>query len=349
MKILQLIDTLNPGGAERMAVNYANSLSKYGVSSFLISTRAQGEFVSNLDDNVGYCCLERRRTIDFRAILKLVNFLRSNNIEIVHAHGTSWFIATLCKFIYSDFKLIWHNHYGNSLNLSYFKKTFLSVFSIFFNGIISVNKELHCWSKNNLNCKNTILLPNYISPVTKYDNSFPGGFNIVYLANLRQEKNHKILLDAVDILKDRIKLKVHFIGRDFKDEYSKYIREQFALRRKYVILHDSISDPYPILCKMDLGVLVSEYEGMSMAVLEYGAACLPVVSTNVGSCREILGNRGIIIPPNDLGQLVTAIETYAIDIEKAKSDSIKLHNFIMSNFASTIIIPKYLEFCKSLC
>lgn len=349
MRILQLVDTLNPGGAERMAVNYANSLCKYGVSSFLISTRAQGEFVNNLDDNVRYFCLERRRTLDFRAIIKLVNFLRNNNIEIVHAHGTSWFIAVLCKFIYLDFKLIWHNHYGNSLNLPFFKKAFLSIFSKFFHGIISVNKELHSWSNHNLKCKNTIYLPNYISPNAKYKASISEDFNIVYLANLRQEKNHKILLEAVDMLKDKIKLKVHFIGRDFNDEYSRYIIEQFDLRSQYVILHDSISDPYPILCSMDLGVLVSEYEGMSMAVLEYGAACLPVIATNVGSNKELIGNWGIIIPPDDLGQLVDAIETYALDVEKAKSDSIKFHNFIMSNFASTVIIPKYLKFCKSLC
>ena len=33
MRILQLIDSLEAGGAERMAVNYANALAKQGASA----------------------------------------------------------------------------------------------------------------------------------------------------------------------------------------------------------------------------------------------------------------------------------------------------------------------------
>ena len=35
MKVLQLIDSLETGGAERVAVNFANSLSETEISSFL--------------------------------------------------------------------------------------------------------------------------------------------------------------------------------------------------------------------------------------------------------------------------------------------------------------------------
>jgi len=42
MKILQLIDTLNPGGAERMALNYFYALRKAGIHSYLVVTRGLG-------------------------------------------------------------------------------------------------------------------------------------------------------------------------------------------------------------------------------------------------------------------------------------------------------------------
>jgi len=234
--------------------------------------------------------------------------------------------------------------------MSFLRKKILSFFSIFFDGIISVNPELQKWSRDQLKFKNSIYLQNFVNPETNNpEHSSKKCFSIVCTANLRQEKNHLLLLKAVDILISEINLQVHFIGRDFKDDYSKLIKEEFEKRKQYVKFHDSIIDPYPILLSMDLGILVSTYEGMPMAILEYGAANMPVISTNVGVCKELLKNRGILIPSNDLDQLVNAIKTYAYNSELARKDSIKFHNFIMSNYASKVVIPRYLEFVKNLC
>lgn len=349
MKVLQLIDTLNPGGAERMALNYANSLSEVGIESYLVSTRSRGEFVKSLNQNVNYFFLERKKIFDFKAIKKLKRIINTNQIDIVHAHGTSWFIASLCKMRSSNFKLIWHNHYGNSVKMNVLKKNILLRFSVFFDGVISVNNELHLWSENFLRCKNSIHLPNYIDPVLLSRDKTLNGLNLVCIANLRQEKNHKLLLDALDILKTDFDLMVHFIGREYKDEYSENIKNEFKKRKDYVIFHNSISDPNQILISMDIGVLVSKYEGMPMALLEYGAASLAVIATNVGVCEKLLKNRGVLIESENLNQLVEAIRTYAANRDQAKSDSIKFHNFIVSNYTSRVIIPKYLNFCKSIC
>ncbi len=42
MKVLQLIDTLDAGGAERMAVNIANAVNEEGITSYLCATRRGG-------------------------------------------------------------------------------------------------------------------------------------------------------------------------------------------------------------------------------------------------------------------------------------------------------------------
>ena len=41
MRVIQVIDTLQPGGAEKMAVNIANLISKEVEKSFLCCTRKQ--------------------------------------------------------------------------------------------------------------------------------------------------------------------------------------------------------------------------------------------------------------------------------------------------------------------
>ena len=42
LNILQLIDSLHPGGAEMMAVNIANGLSDVGINSHISTTRLEG-------------------------------------------------------------------------------------------------------------------------------------------------------------------------------------------------------------------------------------------------------------------------------------------------------------------
>lgn len=349
MRILQLIDTLNKGGAERMAVNYANSLVEFGIPSFLVTTRGKGEFVLELNESVKYFYLNRNSTLDVSAIKRLLKFIKKNNIDIVHAHGTSWFIASLCRSRCSSFKLIWHNHYGNSPQLSSIKKSLLSICSKNFDGIISVNPELLEWSQYQMKSKKNIYLPNFVKSnhIDRKLNS--ECFNIVCIANLRKEKDHLLLLEALDILKSEIKLHAFFIGRDFKDKYSISIKREFRKRESYVTYYDNITDPFSVLNKMNLGILVSRYEGMPMSILEYGEASLPVISTNVGVCEKLLENQGILISPENLYELVEAIRIYAYNPDRSQRDSKKFHNFIKSNYSSQAIIPKYLEFCKNLC
>ena len=57
MRMVQLIDSLETGGAERMAVNYANSLSDVIEFSGIVVTRKEGSLSSELHNKVAYCFL----------------------------------------------------------------------------------------------------------------------------------------------------------------------------------------------------------------------------------------------------------------------------------------------------
>ena len=105
IKSLQIIDTLRIGGAERMAINIANSLSCNYIESHLCVTREEGELKKALKENVYYVFLGRKSTFDLNAILKLKRYVKNNNIDILHAHGTSFFMASLIKILISKVKL----------------------------------------------------------------------------------------------------------------------------------------------------------------------------------------------------------------------------------------------------
>ena len=118
LRIVQIIDTLEAGGAERMAVNYANALAATVSFSGLVATRSEGLLKSKLNEGVHYLYLNKKHPIDVVAVAKLYRYCKKNNANILHAHSSSYFMAFLIKCLLPKIKIIWHDHYGLSEKLS---------------------------------------------------------------------------------------------------------------------------------------------------------------------------------------------------------------------------------------
>ncbi len=140
MRIVQLIDSLEPGGAERMAVSYANGLENINDFSALVVTRNEGALKHQLNNTVKYDFLQRKKILDFKALFKFRNFLIENKIDIIHAHSTSVYFAILSKLIRPKTKIYWHDHNGNRINL-HRVNIILKFGSLLFDGVITVNEE----------------------------------------------------------------------------------------------------------------------------------------------------------------------------------------------------------------
>ena len=147
LRVLQIIDSLQAGGAERIAVSYANGLSKFGVTSFICATRDEGPLVNTIHHSVGYVYLNRKSTFDGKAVLKLRAYIVSNKIDIIHAHSTSYFIAILVKLLLPKVKIVWHDHYGNSELLSQRSKRILHFCSKHF-AFIECNLNINAVCRN---------------------------------------------------------------------------------------------------------------------------------------------------------------------------------------------------------
>ncbi len=63
------------------------------------------------------------------------------------------------------------------------------------------------------------------------------------------------------------------------------------------------------LSQMTVGVIASDSEGLSNAIMEYMCAGLPVVATDVGGNPELVqhGVTGLLVPPNDASAMAEAI------------------------------------------
>ncbi|MDC1197833.1 glycosyltransferase [Algibacter sp.] len=341
MKVLQLIDSLEGGGTERVAVNLANALSLNKERTFLCTTRKEGPLKESLFNDVEYLFLDKRNVFDVGAIKRLSHFVKANDIQIIHAHSSSFFLATIVKFLNYNISIIWHDHYGNSAFLEKRKFRILKFCSRYFSHIFSVNKSLEVWAHENLKIKNITYLPNVavLNEDTKIT-SLEGilGKRIICLANLRSQKDHFTLINAFKSTVDLFpEWTLHCVGKDFNDKYSKEVKskiEELHLE-KSVFLYDSKPDVAYFLKQCEIGVLSSKSEGLPIALLEYGLSNLAVIATKVGECETVISNdnNGLLIEPCNANQLGRALRIYLENMELRITHASRFNKHILENYS----------------
>jgi polysaccharide biosynthesis protein PelF len=121
-------------------------------------------------------------------------------------------------------------------------------------------------------------------------------------------KDVKSFITAAALLRDRVPgLRAMILGP--RDEDKEYDAECSALVETLgvqdVVVFTGTVNVLDYLPKIHVAVLTSLSESQPLVVLEAGAAGIPFVSTNVGSCREIIEGRADEQPPLGPGGIVT--------------------------------------------
>ena len=353
MRVLQLIDSLNSGGAERMAIGYANQLVNSLDGSFLCATRKEGLLKTTIDSGVEYLFLKKRRTLDLRAILILLRYIKKNNIDVIHAHSSSFFYASIMKVFKPSLNLVWHDHYGQNEMLQNRKFKMLKNCSIYFDLIISVNVNLRDWAEKNLKCNRVFYLKNFSSesardkPIISLNGD--NDFRIVCLANMREQKDHLTLLTAFKLVQKKHPfVSLHLLGQIHHDIYYSnlvaFIKEN---NLKQVFFYDAQNGVLELLKSCKLGVLSSKSEGLPMALLEYGLAKLPVVCTDVGQCKEVTNQYGLLVPPNNPAAFGEALLYYIENPINREEDALAFSRHIKDQYSFETVKSKLLSLYKT--
>lgn len=355
MRIVQIIDSLEAGGAERMAVNYANILADKIEFSGLVATRKEGQLVNLINKKVSYLFLKKENKIDFKAIFRLRKYLKKNKIDTVHAHSSSFFTAVLMKFTMLGIKIVWHDHYGSRVKESKKQNRILIFSSLFFHSVFVVNLQLQEWSRKNMNCKNIIFVPNFIlernenPEITQLKGE--NGKRIVFLANLKKPKNHISILRAFSDLKlKEAGWTLHLIGKDYSDPYSQELKDFIKSNalENHIHLCGEKSDIKYILSQASVGVLASTQEGFPVTLLEYAAAKLAVVSTNAGYCAELIQDEfnGLLFHPLRDAEINQQLEKVTGSEALRKVLASNLHETLVKEYSQETIVEKLIQAYK---
>ena len=312
-----MTDTLDAGGAERMTVNLANLLPRERFRSYLCATRREGALVELIAPDVGRLSLARRRRFEIAAMNRLSDFVYSNDIQILHAHGPSLLLAALAASRPPYPRVIWHAHYGNYVHEERFAWVY-RLLSRRTSAVIAVNQQLADWAQHRLRipAERVKYIPNFAveSDGAGEAPELPGapGNRIVCVANLRPQKDHLTLVRAMALAAEQApEAHLVMVGAVINQDYCAQIKNEISrlkLDRRITILGEQRDVP-AILRGCDIGVLSSASEGLPMALIEYGQAGLPSIATQVGQCAEVLdqGRAGILAPPGEPEQLAEAL------------------------------------------
>lgn len=357
MKILQLIDSLEAGGAERMAVQLANELAATGHDSFLCATRKEGLLKQTIQAHVHYLFADKKGKLGLSAVLRIRAFVKKHGITIIHAHSSSFFTAVLVKLLRPGIKLVWHDHYGNAEQLQLRPRHLLASTSRIFNGVISVNETLKLWSEDNLHVHEVRYFRNFVSHSGNEQEglitALPGiaGKRVIHLANLREQKDHLTLFKAFEkLLTSYPEWTLLLVGQDFEDRYSQELHGWVAAHNlsSHIKFLGTRLDVTAILKDVSLGVLSSKSEGLPVALLEYGLAALPVVVTDVGACKEVVQDYGYLVPAGDVNALFQGLMNVLTNLEESKLRGIRFQRHVSTTFGAQAYITQLVAFYKHI-
>ena len=357
MRVIQLVDSLEAGGTERMAVNLANALTTRVEVSALCTTRAEGPLKARVSTQVMYLFLDKRSVLDMRAWKRLYNFLKRHRIDLIHAHSSSYALAIMMKWLLPELKIVWHDHYGESEHLEQRSLQPLKFLSCNFSGSIAVNTTLRTWHQDVLNLSEVLLLSNFVSLAEEgaKETVLNGteGKRIVCLANWRPQKDLLNLLKVFELLYEHHpEWSLHLVGKQFQNHYEIQIRSEIKgmEARNAVHVYGSVTDINHVLAQASIGILSSRSEGLPLSLLEYGQAALPVVVTDVGDCGQVVVDEqsGRLVPAEDSTSLLKALLQLLEQPEKATLYARNLNKTVKEQFSEAACMDSLLSFYKRL-
>lgn len=143
-------------------------------------------------------------------------------------------------------------------------------------------------------------------------NLAPQDFTLLVAARLAPEKNHRVLLEALEMLRERGRRPQVLVAGDgpLREELELLARQKGLLGQAVFcgrIEHARLQQMLPLI---DAFVLPSQHEGLPLALAEAMAMQRAVLATPVGGVPDLIQDNinGLLVPPGDARALAHGIE-----------------------------------------
>jgi glycosyltransferase involved in cell wall biosynthesis len=321
IRILFTDDSLPVGGAEHMLLQRLQWLDRSKFDVHLVTLREQGDLLPVARARADhYRCVHRQMGLDPAAILRLRRYLLQNEIQLVQTN--QWLDSVYVLLAAGGLPVrkvaVVHGYYGNwrhDVNLRVLRR---------FDRVVSVSRAMRFdLFKLGLPWTNLATVHNSADPT--FFRAVPAGrdrgsetpFRVVMVGHFRWARNPSLLVDAVDILRERGRhVELHLVGDGdprLKADCQSLVAHRGLADR--VIFTGTRSIDATWLAGFDLFVFASLVDAFAVAVLEAMATGVPVLVADIPPLMELIqyGKAGAFFEAGSSVSCADLVETLMDD------------------------------------
>ncbi len=308
---------LGVGGAERFFIALAKAVPRDRYDVSILCLKEKGLYSRELEEaGIPVHCIEKARAVDFAAFFRLLRFLRRERPDLLNTFlWTADFWGRIAGILTGVPAMV-----VTEQNVDLWKspcRRFIDRLLFFFTAqSICVGEEVRKFYVQEVGYppEKVVVIPNAVD-LKDFSRAAAGGgrireecdigesdFVFVCAARLHPQKAHAVMLEAMSLLRLRAPspCRLLLVGDGSERQPLEALTDRLGLRREVIFL-GARTDVPAILRDADAFVLSSDYEGLSLAILEAMASALSVVAVAAGANSTVIedGRTGFIVPPRD--------------------------------------------------
>ena len=321
MKVLQIINSLATGGAEKLVLETIPLLNKQGIKTDLaVLNGTEYPFLLSLKkkDSCHIHSLSYGSVYNPLLIFKIIKFFKQYDVIHVHIFPSLYWVSLAKMISVSKVKLVYTEHStSNHRRRNLFFKIVDRIIYSNYSKIITISPEVDSNLKKHLNDKDnrfhliqnginleTIKQAEPISKKTFFPNLTEDCKVLIQVASFRYPKDQKTVIKSLKLLDNNIVLLLVGDGP---------LRPECEALAKDLEVSDRVAflgirmDVMALLKTADIIVLSSHHEGLSLSSIEGMASGRPFIATDAPGLGELVRHAGIVFPIQDDAELAYQI------------------------------------------
>lgn len=368
LKVLHIIGGGEFGGAEQHLLSLLKYIDNQAFELHVACLFAEPLAPLVVQEGFTVHVLPMRNKFDLKPVSKLAELIRSEDFHIVHTHGvranligriaakkagTGKVVTTVHSVLAYDYNRWidrWVNRACESATKNITEK-FITVSEML--GKQMINEGIPA--------RKVSVIHNGLE-IEKYDPDVSGepvrrelgiGRDALVLgivARLHPVKGHCFLLEALARVKDKIsQLTLVIVGNGPERASLESLVTRLGIANN-VIFTGFRKDIPEVIAALDILVLPSLSEGLSLTIMEGMAMKKPVIATNVGGTPEIItsGSDGLLVPSADVEALARAIEELAHNPQVASRLGVEARKTIETGFTAGLMAERTSRLYKDI-
>jgi len=326
LKILHIIDSLAPGGAERLLAEMVPRLNGETVKvDVLLLDDTPHPFLEDLrtHNKVKIYTFGKHSIYNPIFIFKIAPFLKNYDFVHVHLFPALYWTALAKILFFSKTKLLYTEHSTTNKRRRYLLSIWTDRFIYRrYCKIVTISNEVKVALIRHLKMKGSGFVTiangvdlekiNQAQPTDRTKFADEATKIIIQVSRFTPQKDQETLIRAIPFIEKPIKLLL--VGQGFLMEEMKELVDSLDLNGQVFFL--GVRTDVPNLIKMaDVAVLSSHYEGLSLSGLEAMASGTPLVASNVPGLSNLVFGAGVLFNLREETDLATKINRLLKDNE----------------------------------